>query len=64
MILLVVERRRERGQDAAQVVDLAADLYLQLARRDGNLVYSPVSVYVALAMTYAGAGGSTGDRIQ
>ena len=36
----------------------AADLYGRLAPGDGNLVFSPVSVYVALAMTYAGAVGT------
>jgi serpin B len=41
----------------------AADLYLQLNVGDGNLVYSPVSVYVALAMTYAGAAGTTADEM-
>lgn len=41
----------------------AVDLYAQLAAADGNLVFSPVSVYVALAMTYAGASGSTAEEM-
>ena len=30
-----------------------------LAKRDGNLFYSPYSISVALAMAYAGSGGET-----
>ncbi len=37
----------------------AFDLYRELAVEDGNLVASPHSVSVALAMTYAGAAGNT-----
>lgn len=39
--------------------DFAFDLYKTLADEDGNLFYSPYSISVALAMTYAGARGET-----
>lgn len=37
----------------------ALDLYQQLKTKDGNLFYSPYSISLALAMTYAGARGET-----
>ena len=46
----------------AGLAKFAADLYEQLAD-DGNMVFSPVSVYTALAMAYAGAAGSTADEM-
>jgi serpin B len=39
--------------------DFALDLYQQLRTEDGNIFYSPYSLSVALAMTYAGARGET-----
>ena len=39
--------------------DFAFDLYRQLAGENGNLFYSPYSISIALAMTYAGAEGQT-----
>jgi serpin B len=52
------------SQDVAAVVSgnnqFAFDLYAELARQEeGNLFFSPYSVSTALAMTYAGARGST-----
>lgn len=49
--------------DMAELVagntDFAMDLYRLLKEDGGNLFYSPYSISVALAMTYAGAGGET-----
>ena len=39
--------------------EFAFDLYRALATEDGNLFYSPYSISLALAMTYAGARGET-----
>lgn len=39
------------------------DLYEILAREDGNLVFSPYSAAIALAMTRAGAAGETLDQM-
>lgn len=49
--------------EIAELVDgnskFAFDLYRTLAEEDGNLFYSPYSMSLALAMTYAGARGET-----
>jgi serpin B len=39
--------------------EFALDLYARLRRREGNLFLSPYSISAALAMTYAGARGTT-----
>jgi serpin B len=53
--------------DLQAVVDgntaFAADLYQQLREEEGNLFFSPHSISVALAMTYAGARGETADQM-
>ncbi len=41
----------------------AFDLYRALRQEDGNLFYSPYSLSVALAMTYAGARGNTAAQM-
>lgn len=44
--------------------EFAIDLYSHLARgEDGDLFFSPSSISLALAMTYAGAAGDTADEI-
>ncbi len=44
-------------------VAFAFDLYQRLRTQDGNLIYSPYSISVALAMTYAGANGATAQQM-
>jgi len=41
----------------------AFDLYQVLREEDGNLFYSPYSISLALAMTYAGARGETAQQM-
>ena len=41
----------------------AFDLYQALSAEDGNLFYSPYSISLALAMTYAGARGETEQQM-
>ncbi|MHB0988678.1 MAG: serpin family protein [Bellilinea sp.] len=41
----------------------ALDLYQQLRSQDGNLFYSPLSIFQALAMTYAGAKAETAAQM-
>ena len=53
--------------DLAGLVDgnsaFAFDLYETLRTQEGNLFYSPHSISLALAMTYAGAGGRTASQM-
>jgi serpin B len=41
----------------------ALELYQELKKEDGNLFYSPYSISLALAMTYAGANGETAQQM-
>ncbi len=54
--------------DAAWIIkgdiDLAFGLYERLAPRDGNIFFSPQSIYTALAMTYMGARGATASQME
>ena len=43
--------------------DFAFDLYRNLGASDGNLFFSPYSISLALAMTYAGARGETESQM-
>jgi serpin B len=53
--------------DLATLVDgntaFALDLYRELRAEEGNIFYSPYSLSVALAMTYAGARGETEQQM-
>ncbi|MDD2521625.1 MAG: serpin family protein [Anaerolineaceae bacterium] len=48
---------------AEDVNDFAVDLYRKLAVQDGNLVFSPYSIYQAFLMVYAGADAETRAEI-
>ncbi|MDP2730088.1 MAG: serpin family protein [Dehalococcoidales bacterium] len=43
--------------------EFAFDLYKVLEEDEGNLFYSPYSISLALAMTYGGARGNTGEEM-
>ncbi len=55
------------GSDLEKLADgntqFAFDIYGQLQSQPGNLFYSPYSISSALAMTYAGAEGSTAEEM-
>jgi serpin B len=56
------------GQDALSTLaegnsEFAFNLYRALKDEDGNLFYSPYSISLALAMTYAGARGETEQQM-
>ena len=44
--------------------EFAFDLYARLAKKDGNVIFSPYSISTALAMTCAGARGATADEME
>lgn len=41
----------------------AFDLYQQLRSQDGNMIYSPFSISLAMAMVYGGARGGTAEQM-
>lgn len=55
------------GDDVSVLVNgnssFAFGLYRMLKEEDGNLFYSPYSISMALAMTYAGARGETAEQM-
>jgi len=70
--LLMSDKPRETSPEVSEA-DLALliegnsafafDLYQALRQEEGNLFYSPHSISVALAMTYAGARGDTAEEM-
>ena len=62
------ENTSTSDKDVAAVVSgnnqFAFDLYAQLRTEEGNLFFSPTSLSTALAMTYAGARGTTEAEMQ
>ena len=48
---------------ADDINEFALDLYRKLAQQDGNLIYSPYSIYQAFLMVYAGANAETKAEI-
>ena len=70
--ILISEKQRVTSPDVneadlATLVEgnsaFAIDLYQALKEADGNLFYSPYSISLALAMTYAGARGETEQQM-
>lgn len=53
----------DAGRASQAVNNFAFDLYRHFQREQGNLFLSPLSISMALAMTYAGARGSTADEM-
>lgn len=53
----------ERSKRVAGNNAFALDLYQQVRQKGGNVFYSPYSVAMALAMTYAGARGETEEQM-
>ena len=55
------------SSDMTKLVDgnseFAFDLYQALKKEDGNIFYSPYSISLAMAMTYAGARGETAKQM-
>lgn len=71
----IVNQRKEENADVdtssqaySSVVKgsnrFAFDLYKVLTNRSDNIFFSPWSIYIALAMSYEGAGGKTASEMQ
>jgi len=59
----LLARREVREAVVEGNTAFAVDLYHQLRTSQGNLCFSPYSISTALAMTYAGARGETGNQM-
>jgi serpin B len=59
----VLEIPLEVAELVAGNTEFAFDLYQAIRGTEGNLLYSPYSVSLALAMTYAGARGTTEEQM-
>jgi serpin B len=53
----------EISELAEGTTDFAMDFYQMLAKADGNIICSPYSISLALAMTYAGAANETAQQL-
>jgi serpin B len=66
-ILICVSPGEGRAVDMQSIVRgnsaFAWNLYAQLRKEEGNLFFSPYSISMALAMTYAGARGQTAEQM-
>ncbi len=49
----------ELGELSGAMTKLTLDLFREVSHADSNTCLSPVSIALGLAMTYAGASGST-----
>ena len=66
-ILLCLVSQNVGATDMYTVVkgntEFAWNVYTQVSTREGNLFFSPYSISMALAMTYAGARGETAIQL-
>jgi len=63
LLPLAVQAQGTPENKAMNTTAFAADLYAQLGTQKGNLFFSPASIETALAMTYAGAKGTTAQQM-
>lgn len=60
-----VKKMQATENDFVQAINLlAVDLYASTRSQPGNLVFSPASISIAFAMTYAGAAGKTASEMR